>query len=130
MPSKILVVDDEPDIRTMIHDLLVRDGHIVVTYDRGDHLLDKVRSVGPDLILLDIMLPGADGYDSAAALSEDPELAGIPIIIVTALERSREFFNRFDQIKGFIYKPFRVEQLRALVNQALAHSSTKDAPAG
>jgi len=119
MSANILVVDDEPDIRELFRSILVNEGHTVVTFDRGHGLIEKIRSVKPDLILLDIMLPGPDGHESAASLEQTDDLSQIPIIMVTALKDSQSFFSRFAQVKGFIYKPVGAEELIGKVTETL-----------
>ena len=80
----ILCVDDEPGVVSLLHDLLEKV-YAVVTAESGDQALQAVRQAKPDLILLDIMMPGMDGYAVCARLQEDASTAQIPVIFVTAL---------------------------------------------
>jgi len=80
----ILVVDDEPDIREMISEMLLLDGYRVRTAPNGKIALGQARLSRPDLIVLDLMMPVMSGWQFLEAKEEDPDLAGIPVVVVTA----------------------------------------------
>ena len=80
----ILVVDDEPDIREMISEMLLLDGYRVRTAPNGKIALGQARLNRPDLIVLDLMMPVMNGWQFLEAQQEDPCLAGIPVVVVTA----------------------------------------------
>ena len=84
MPKKILLVDDEEDIVKVVSLRLKVAGYEIVTAFDGEEALDKARSVGPDLIILDIMLPKIDGYKVCGLLKNDIRYSKIPIIMFTA----------------------------------------------
>jgi len=84
----ILVVDDEPNNRKLLEVLLKPEGYIILTAGSGDEALAIVAQQPPDLILLDIMMPGLDGYQVAARLKAEPATRNIPIIMVTSLDDS------------------------------------------
>lgn len=81
---KILVVDDEPDVVELVRYNLNSSGYEVVTAVDGKEALKKVRAETPDLIVLDIMLPGIDGFEVCKILKRDPATSAIPIIMLTA----------------------------------------------
>lgn len=114
MPKKILVVDDEPNIVDILRFNLQREGYEVVAAYDGQEGLDKARSEGPDLILLDVMLPLLDGFQVCEELRRTDKLT--PIIMLTAREEER------DRVMGlelgaddYVVKPFSVRELLARV---------------
>ncbi|HEY8609636.1 MAG TPA: response regulator [Noviherbaspirillum sp.] len=85
-PSTILIVDDEERNRRLLEVFVRADGYRTVTADCGENGIALARSGRPDLILLDLMMPGLDGFDAARALNADPRTAAIPVVIVTSLD--------------------------------------------
>ena len=77
----VLVVDDEPDARILLTNLLEECGCRVITADSGTLALTRARELKPDLILLDLMMPNTNGWQTLQALKEDPQTAGIPVVI-------------------------------------------------
>jgi two-component system, OmpR family, phosphate regulon response regulator PhoB len=105
--QKILVVEDEPDLLEILSYNLEQEGFEVESSTRGDAVLDKIRQQPPDLLLLDLMLPGMDGLEVTRALKRDPQTASIPVVMLTAKG------EEIDRIVGFelgaddyIPKPF------------------------
>src|SRR5436189_5372893 len=86
----ILVVDDEPKNRQLLHDALAVRGHRVTEAQNGEQALQLVASEPPDVILLDVMMPGMDGFTVCRRLKSDPKTAPIPILLVTALSDRKE----------------------------------------
>lgn len=82
--KRILVVDDEQDILLLVTKILETVGYDVVTACDGIEALEKVRKVSPDLVILDLMLPGLDGFQICSILKHDRLLKNIPIVIFTA----------------------------------------------
>ena len=114
MTKKILVVDDEPNIVDILRFNLQREGYEVLAAYDGQEGLDKARSEGPDLILLDVMLPEKDGFQVCEELRKTDRLT--PIIMLTAREEER------DRVMGlelgaddYVVKPFSVRELLARV---------------
>lgn len=85
MAKRILIVDDDPDLVEAVSMLLEAEGFTPLAAYGGDEGLEKARSEKPDLIVLDIMMPGKDGYAVAKELAEDDELSEIPVIMLTAV---------------------------------------------
>lgn len=88
IPKKVLVTDDDPFNRKLEETLLQSYGYQVRSVASGRAALEQVALDPPDLILLDLMMPGMDGFDVVRHLKADPATAGIPIIMVTALDDS------------------------------------------
>lgn len=84
--NTILIVDDEPAGRETLEALLLSQGYNLILASNGFEALDKTVQFTPDLILLDVMMPGMDGYEVCQRLRADPSLGEVPIIMVTALD--------------------------------------------
>lgn len=134
MAPRILVVDDDPQIVRLVRSYLEQAGLQVDTLAHGDDVLPAVRSQQPDLIVLDLMLPGRDGLEITRLLRTDPSLAAVPILMLTAR------VDDIDRILGlelgaddYVTKPFNPREVVARVKailrrtQAAAPSPT-DAP--
>ena len=119
MGNKILVVDDDPEISSLVQYTLESLGHQVKVCDNGREVLDILHSYKPELLVLDVMLPGIDGYSLTAQIAEDAELDKMPIIVLSALEPSRTMFQRFSQVAGFLTKPFNTDDLMEAVKNGL-----------
>ena len=120
MRRKILVVEDDPDQLEVIRLSLEAAGFAIGTAANGRDALVKTRSISPDLILLDVMLPGLNGFDVCESLRRDPATASIPIIMLTGL---RSQFGRFAGLESgandFLLKPFNPNQLVSKVETLL-----------
>ena len=82
--KKILIVDDSPTERHVLNDMLTKAGYEVVASDNGEDAIQKAKSVQPDLILMDVVMPGLNGFQATRAISRDPETRSIPIILCTS----------------------------------------------
>lgn len=112
----ILVVDDDPTMQDVLCVHLEDEGYRILRADDGPSALDLVRRTYPDLVLLDVMMPGMDGYEVCRRLRLDPLLAEIPVVMITSLD-DRE--SRLEGLRAgaddFIAKPFDGAELRARV---------------
>jgi len=124
--GKILVVDDEIYIVHILDFSLGMEGYEVVTALDGEQALHKVKSDKPDLVVLDIMMPKLDGYETCKILKTDPETKNIPVILLSAKGRN------VDQKMGFqvgaddyITKPFSPRKLVERINMILGQPSTQ-----
>jgi DNA-binding response OmpR family regulator len=124
MAKKVLVVDDEPEMLNLIRFTLQQGGYDIVTCDTGRHAWNAIIDNKPDLLLLDVMLPGIDGYSLQIKISQDEATKNIPIIVLTALEPSRTLFKKFEQVKGFMTKPFKTDDLLAEVEKVIGKSDS------
>ena len=82
--NKILVVDDSPTERHVLVDLLTRNGYQVLTAESGEEGIEKARSEQPDLVLMDVVMPGLNGYQATRTLTRDDATKDIPIIVCTS----------------------------------------------
>ncbi|MDX9865039.1 MAG: response regulator [Anaerolineaceae bacterium] len=119
-PQTILIVDDTPVGRDTLEALLYKQGYNLAFASSGPETLTKAEELMPDLILLDVMMPGMNGFEVCRRLRENPILAEVPVIMVTALD------DQSSRVKGieagaddFITKPFNRVELRARVNTIL-----------
>jgi len=118
--NTILIVDDEPGARNILEALLIREGHHLEFTSCGREALEKVHTITPSLVLLDVMMPEMDGFEVCRRLRAMPGLAEVPIIMITALD-DRE--SRLEGIRAgaddFLSKPFDREELRTRIRTIL-----------
>jgi DNA-binding response OmpR family regulator len=122
MAKRILVVEDHEDTLLFLRDLLEGEGYRVQTAATAAQAEASARIERPDLILLDVMLPDGDGVDLARSLSADSRLAGVPIVLVTALSFSTTLETEARQVpavRRILYKPCRPRTLLEVVEDAL-----------
>ena len=116
---RVLVVDDDASIRKLIIAALKRYGYEFFEAGNGKEALSLMHSEKPDVVVLDLMMPIASGWDVLQARMADPELSGIPVIIVSA-NRDPELSTVVDKgICAFLPKPFDIAALSALVQSCL-----------
>jgi DNA-binding response OmpR family regulator len=118
MAKKVLVIDDEPEMLSLVKYTLEQAGFEVHTCDNGRTAWDEIIKVKPDVLVLDVMLPGIDGYSLQLKISQDPSTKNLPIVILTALEPSKTLFQKFPQVAGFMTKPFKTDELLQTVKSA------------
>jgi type II secretory ATPase GspE/PulE/Tfp pilus assembly ATPase PilB-like protein/CheY-like chemotaxis protein len=117
---KVLLVDDEDSLRKVMRDLLERDGYEVTEARDGVQALDQVDRVGPDIIVLDLNLPGLDGYGVLSHLRSRPATANIPVIVLTAKGDEDNEVRVFELgADDFLTKPFRARALSARLEAVL-----------
>ncbi len=131
--KNILVVEDEEDILELLRFNLTRDGFAVTTAESGEAAVKAVARKKPDLILLDLMLPGLDGLEVCRALKKDPKNAGIPIVMVTAKGEESDVVAGLELgADDYIGKPFSMKVLiarvRAVLRRKLEAPADKNAP--
>jgi len=120
MTKSVLVVDDEPNIVLSLEFLMTQAGYEVRIARDGNAALEAVVEKTPDLILLDLMIPGRDGYDVCQTLRRSEEWASIPIIMLTA--KGREVEKEKGLALGandYVTKPFSTSELTARVKELL-----------
>ncbi len=117
---KVLLVDDEDSLRKVMKELLERDGYLVTEARDGVQALDQVDRVGPDIIVLDLNLPGLDGYGVLSHLRSRPATAMIPVIVLTAKGDEDNEVRVFELgADDFLSKPFRARALSARLEAVL-----------
>ena len=122
MKKKILVVDDETSLTRLIKANLERTGkYEVMTENQGGKAIEVARQFKPDLIFLDVMMPGMGGDEVAALIEEDPQLSNTKYVFLTAIVRREETNPTGSMIGGhlFLAKPVRTEQLVATIEKIL-----------
>jgi signal transduction histidine kinase len=117
--NNVFVVDDSADNRFLLQALLEDEGYTITTFESGQAMLDAVTEEQPDLILLDIMMPQMSGYEATRKLRSMAELPFIPILLVTAHERSNVVEGLDTGADDFIRKPFDADELLARVRALL-----------
>lgn len=128
--QKILVVEDEAPIQELLQFNLERKKYRVKVADSGEEALKVAGEYRPDLVLLDIMLPGADGLEVCKQLKADPQTAPIPIIMLTALSEEADIVTGLELgADDYVTKPFSPRVLLARVKAALRRSASDAAPA-
>ena len=126
MKTKIMVVDDDPNIRELVRLYLEKEGFEVTCAERGDEAVKLFRASPPNLMLLDVMLPGMDGWQ---VCREVRKISNIPIIMLTAKDEA------FDKVLGlelgaddYIVKPFDMKELVARIKAVIRRFQAADAP--
>ena len=118
--ASILVVDDDPEIVTMLTTRLGHRGYKVSSAGDGHRALELARREKPDLVLLDVMMPGKSGWEVARALKQDPVTQGIKIVMVTAIgEQVNEITSPLYGADAHIDKPFEFERLERVISGLL-----------
>ena len=126
-PAKVLVVDDTPHNVKLLADLLAIKGYSVATAVNGEEALAKVAADAPDLVLLDVMMPGLSGYDVCRRLRADPATALLPIVLVTSLDPQQERVKGIEAgADDFLPKPINQAELFARVRSLLRVKSLQD----
>ena len=124
--KRILVVDDEPDILLLVKKILETAGYYVDTASTGHEALEKVRKVSPNLIVLDLMLPGLDGYQICGILRHDRFSMKIPILILTARAQPKDYeLGMKVGANAYMTKPFEPPALLMKIEELL---NMKQAP--
>jgi adenylate cyclase len=125
--SRVLVVDDTPHNVKLLADLLEVKGYAVATAANGEEALARVAAAQPDLVLLDVMMPGLSGYDVCRRLRADPATALLPVVLVTSLDPQGERVKGIDAgADDFLSKPINQPELFARVRSLLRVKALQD----
>jgi DNA-binding response OmpR family regulator len=117
---QILSIEDDPEMRGLIQLIFERHGHRVIGAPRGEFGLEFIKTLSPDALLLDLMLPDIDGWDIYRQLKQDEETEDLPVIIVSARSQTQDAAAG-NQVTGndrFVQKPFDIDDLLQAVYQA------------
>lgn len=121
----ILAVDDEEDILELIRYNLDREGYVVRTVRSGEEALRQIALERPDLVLLDLMLPGVDGRDVCKSLKRDPKTAAVPVVMLTARTEDVDIVSGLELgADDYITKPFSPKVLIARVRAVIRRAAT------
>ncbi|PWF54667.1 response regulator [Massilia glaciei] len=114
--TKILIVDDSPTERYYLTDILVKKGFSVRTADNGEEALARIKEEKPELILMDVVMPGANGFQVTRAITRDPELVDVPIIICSSKNQETDRIWGLRQgARDYLVKPVDPELLLAKI---------------
>jgi DNA-binding response OmpR family regulator len=117
---RVLIAEDDPSICTMLAKVLSQHYDVVVATDGKSALARAAETPAPDLLLLDVMMPGLDGHGVAAAVRQLPGLKGIPIIFLTAKTGPAEVIKGIQSgARHYITKPFKIDDLLLRVKKVL-----------
>lgn len=120
MSRRILAVDDQEDNRRILRDLLTASGFEVIEANTGEEAVSLAAAERPDLILMDIQLPGIDGYEATRRIKANPELRATPLIVVTSYALSGDDAKAFAAgADAYVSKPFSPRALLAKVREFL-----------
>jgi DNA-binding response OmpR family regulator len=119
MAKRVLLIDDEEEMVDMVSTSLIAAGYEVVTASESLDGIEKAEAEKPDVILLDIMMPGIDGYEICKSLKKQEETKNIPVIFFTALG-DMTLRNKVDAVGGadYIVKPFEPEEMKEKIEKA------------
>ena len=114
--NKILVVVDSPTERHVLVDLLTRNGYQVLTAESGEEGIEKARSEQPDLVLMDVVMPGLNGYQATRTLTRDDATKHIPIIVCTSKgQETDKIWGLRQGAQDYMVKPINHEELLAKI---------------
>jgi len=125
----VLVVDDEPVLRVLMPEILQDEGYAVIDAADGQSMLELLQGVHPDLVLMDVMMPGVDGREAYQVLRSRADLPNLPVVMMSAAVQP----GRLDpSIAAFLRKPFDLTELVELVAELIGPSQAdgKASPAG
>jgi diguanylate cyclase (GGDEF)-like protein/PAS domain S-box-containing protein len=125
--TSILIVDDAPDSLDLLNAMLRSQGYHTFVANSGMRAIDLAQRVQPDLILLDVMMPGMDGFETCRRLKAHPETTGIPVIFISACSSTDDVVSGFDHgAVDYISKPIRLPEVQARVRSQLQMLSSSE----
>lgn len=114
--QKILIVDDSPTERYFLSDILIKNGFSVSTAENGEEALQKIKADKPQLILMDIVMPGQNGFQVTRAISRDPDTQDVPVIICTSKgQETDRIWGLRQGARDYIVKPVDPQELLAKI---------------
>jgi DNA-binding response OmpR family regulator len=120
-PTRILVADDDPSILRLLQLNFELEGFEVLTASDGEEALAKALSSSPDIVVLDVMMPGLDGWEVCRRLKEDETMRDVPVILLTALGQEAERRHGLEiGAAEYLQKPFDPDRLVSVVKSTLA----------
>jgi twitching motility two-component system response regulator PilH len=119
--AKVMIVDDSPTEVHVLQTMLTKNGHSVVVATSGEDGVDMAKSEMPDLILMDVVMPGMNGFQATRQISKNPETSSIPVIMVTTKDQETDKVWAMRQgAKDYIVKPVQEKALIEHVNMVLS----------
>jgi DNA-binding response OmpR family regulator len=121
--AKILAADDDPIVQQFVSSILIENGFEAFTAADGEQAIAQARSLAPDLIILDLIMPYRDGYEVLRLLQESPATRSIPVIILSAKSKEEDIIRGLEGgAEDFIIKPFNALELVARVRKVLSRA--------
>lgn len=118
--KKILIIDDEQSIIDVLTIRLEANGYNVISGISGEEALQKTKEEHPDIILMDVMMPPPNGFQTCRTLKDDPQLKHIPIILLTAkTQESDKFWGTESGADGYLTKPYNSNELLSKIEELL-----------
>ncbi len=128
MPAKILIVEDHPDLRQMLVNMMRTMNYDVIEAETGEKGIEKALAEGPDLIIMDLLLPGINGVEAALRLKRNPKTAHIPIIAHTVYDMEYREKALAAGMAAVLIKPISRHLLRKSIERFLALSQRETVP--
>lgn len=114
--KKILVVDDSPTERAFLTEILTKAGYQIVTAENGEEGITKAKSEHPDLVLMDVVMPGLNGYQATRTLTRDEDTKNIPVIVCTSKgQETDKIWGLRQGALDYLVKPVKAEELLAKI---------------
>jgi len=115
--QKILIVDDSPTERYFLSDILIKNGFSVSTAENGEEAMAKIKADKPQLILMDIVMPGQNGFQVTRAITRDPDTQDVPVIICTSKgQETDRIWGLRQGARDYIVKPIDPQELLAKIS--------------
>lgn len=111
MKNSILIVEDNDDLQLLFQLVLESEGYEVVIANNGTDALDSIDTIRPQLILMDIMMPGISGIEVARSIKQKQDYESLPILLVSAIDRLQDRQLDYSKASGILYKPFDLDEL-------------------
>ncbi len=118
--ARVLIIDDSPTETYKLTSMLEKNGHVVMTADNGEAGIAMAQKELPDLVLMDVVMPGLNGFQATRQLSKTPETSHIPVIIVTTKDQQTDrVWGMRQGAKAYLSKPITQEVLMAAMAEVL-----------
>ena len=115
--QRILIVDDSPTERYYLTDILVKQGYSVSTAENGEEAMAKIRADKPELILMDVVMPGANGFQVTRSIARDPDMQDIPVIICSSKDQETDrIWGMRQGARDYLVKPVNPAELLEKIN--------------
>ena len=119
--ARVLIIDDSPTETYKLTSMLEKNGHVVMTADNGEAGIAMAQKELPDLVLMDVVMPGLNGFQATRQLSKTPETSHIPVIIVTTKDQQTDrVWGMRQGAKAYLSKPITSEVLMAAMAEVLS----------
>ena len=119
--STVLIIDDSPTELHLFRDMLAKNGFDTLVADSGEEGLKQAKAARPHCILMDVVMPGMNGFQATRKLSKDPDTSGIPVIIITSKDQETDkIWGMRQGAVEYLVKPVTEKQLVELINSVMA----------